>query len=234
MKDILGRELKEGDVVVIKGSGGEHGSAKPMAVGIFYKKSVRLPGGAHRSARDMFLVENPGKLEQDIKDTILKELEAEKKAAAVRAQQKNAQKANFVGRVYQMAKENKVFLYLGEKRVQYFVDGELLHDEVGNLYFDCGRTHVYNPIDPTKVDFESAKKRVQEALSSWGSTYYDVVKGFKSYVKEYHDVEVPREFEISGVHTWKTGKWNGVSSQTDMQWEEHVKNIRVVITDVYK
>jgi hypothetical protein len=148
MKDILGRELKEGDVVVIKGSGGEHGSAKPMAVGIFYKKSVRLPGGAHRSARDMFLVENPGKLEQDIKETILKELEAEKKAAAVRAQQKNAQKANFVGRVYQMAKENKVFLYLGEKRVQYFVDGELLHDEVGNLYFECAPCSFrkWNPI----------------------------------------------------------------------------------------
>ena len=234
MKDILGRELKEGDVVVIKGSGGEHGSAKPMAVGIFYKKSVRLPGGAHRSARDMFLVENPGKLEQDIKDTVLKELEAEKQAAAVRAQKKKAQQANVVGRVYQMAKENMVYLYLGEKRVRCFRNGELIDDQVGNLYFECGRTGVYKPIDPTKVDFLSTKKYVEEALSSWGTNRYDVIKGFKSYVKEYQDVEVPREFEFSGTHQWKTGKWNGVGSYSDMKWEEHNDLIKVVVTDVYK
>ena len=232
MKDILGRELKEGDIVVIKGSGSEFGSAKPMAVGIVHKKSVRLTGGKHRSARDMFLVENPGKLEQEIKDTILKELAAEKQAAAVKAQTKKAQQANVVGRVYQMAKENMVFLYLGEKRVQYFVNGQLLHDDVGNLYFECGRTGVYKPVDITKIDFDFAKAHVTEALSSWGSTRYDVVKSFKSYVTEHHDVKVPSEFEISGVHTWKTGKWNGTQSQADMIWEEHNDAIRIVITDV--
>ena len=232
MKDILGRELNEGDIVVIKGSGGEHGSAKPMAVGMFYKKSVRLPGGKHRSARDMFLVENPGKLEQGIKDTILKELAAEKQAAAARTQTKKAQQANVVGRVYQMTKENMVWLYLGKRRVQYYVNGELKSDEVGNLYVECGRTGVYKPIDPTKVDFDYAKAYVEEALSSWGSNRYDVVKSFKSYAKEFQDVEVPREFEFSGTHHWKTGKWNGVGSYQDMKWEEHDDEIRVVITDV--
>ena len=231
MKDILGREINEGDVVVIKGSGGAGGSAKPMAVGIFYKKSVRLVGGGHRSARDMFLVENPGKVEQDIKDTILKELEAEKKAAAVRAQTKKAQQANVVGRVYQVTKESTVFLYVGEKRVRRYLNGKLISEEIGNMYIECGYARGYRPLDPKTVDFKMAKARVEEALTSWGGDRYEIIKGFKSYAQEFQDVDVPREFEISGTHNWKVGRG---SYGVETQWEEHNDKIQVIVTDIYK
>ena len=72
-RDILGRELHDNDLVVIKGSGGYESSAKPMEVGVFLGKSVRTMT-ATRTARDMFLIENPGSMEMDLKNAILKKI----------------------------------------------------------------------------------------------------------------------------------------------------------------
>ena len=75
-KDILGREIKEGDIVVVKGN---YGCA--MQVGVFVGKSVRTMNGP-KHAEDMFLVEQPGAKELEIKRDILDKMAKEKAAAA--------------------------------------------------------------------------------------------------------------------------------------------------------
>ena len=83
MEDILGRELHDGDIVVTKGNQAT-GDKRSMAVGIYRKKSVRIQGGKWRTAKDMFLVENPTAVELGIKEIILREIELEKAEAEIR------------------------------------------------------------------------------------------------------------------------------------------------------
>ena len=140
-RDILGRELHDNDLVVIKGSGGYESAAKPMEVGVFLGKSVRTMT-ATRTARDMFLIENPGSMEMDLKNAILKKIADEKAASKAKQTQKNKQSANEVGGIYKMHQYEEVLLYCGKKRVTVYKNGVLARQEEGHLYISAGKWTV--------------------------------------------------------------------------------------------
>ena len=98
MQDILGRELHDGDIVVTKGN--QATDKRAMAVGIYRKKSVRIQDGKWRTAKDMFLVENPTAVELGIKEIILREIELEKAEVEIRKKKTASQIAEEVGQIY--------------------------------------------------------------------------------------------------------------------------------------
>ena len=82
MKDILGREIHDGDICVGKGTGRY---VKGMDVGIWDGNSIAFRGGGKRLMGDVFLVANPGESELKIKKEILDDLDKLKKAKIGRA-----------------------------------------------------------------------------------------------------------------------------------------------------
>lgn len=73
--DILGRELKDGDICVGKGTGRD---VIGMDVGIWYGKSIAFLGASKRSMGDVFKVVNPSKEEIEIADKIKADLSKRK------------------------------------------------------------------------------------------------------------------------------------------------------------
>ena len=110
MQDILGRELHDGDIVVTKGN--QATDKRAMAIGIYRKKSVRIQGGKWRTAKDMFLVENPTAVELGIKEIILREIELEKADADIRKRKTASQIADEVGQIYILS-DGYAYLYCG-------------------------------------------------------------------------------------------------------------------------
>lgn len=114
MKDILGRELHEGDVVVCKGSGRSYdgGPAKSMEIGIIRGKGVRTLT-SWRNPKDKFLVENPSEMDMQVVKEIYKGIDDRKHK--VKENQAKKTKGNEVGKIYKNAKG--VYLYLGKGEV---------------------------------------------------------------------------------------------------------------------
>lgn len=110
MQDILGRELHDGDIVVTKGN--QATDKRAMAVGIYRKKSVRIQGGKWRTAKDMFLVENPTAVELGIKEIILREIELEKAEVEIRKKKTASQITDRVGQIYLLS-DGYAYLYCG-------------------------------------------------------------------------------------------------------------------------
>lgn len=227
-RDILGRELHDNDLVVIKGSGGYDTAAKPMEVGVFIGKSVRTMT-ATRTARDMFLIENPGSMELDLKDAILSKMAAEKSAANAKKSQKNKQEAKVVGGVYKMTKDREVLLYCGKKKVTVYKSGNVISQSTGHLYLSAGRW--FN--DDSKIPFftfDDFIKNEEKCVASYGMyNDIDVLKGYKKFEKEFHVVPVPDNFQFTGTHVWKESKWNGYSAASGAQWIEHVDKYNIVV-----
>lgn len=113
MKDILGREVNQGDLVVVKPTG-KYSSG--LAVGVMYKKSVRFKTGKVGSYSQVFKIVNPSKEEQEIRDKILSEIEEETKHMKRKTIPKNQLE---VGRLY-LAKNGTKQWYLGEGEYQNF------------------------------------------------------------------------------------------------------------------
>lgn len=189
-KDILGREIKEGDIVVVKGNYG-----CDMQVGVFIGKSVRTMDGP-KHAEDMFLVENPSTKELDIKKDIIDKLAKEKAAAAVEKAKRANNKANVPGTVYLMARDQQVFLYCGKCLVSTYTDGRLDDQIEGHFYLPGGIGVGDCPSHIARFDFDYFKSRNNRCFG--GPTPQTNVK---QYVKAYHQIEVPEEFELIG--TWQ-------------------------------
>lgn len=140
MLDILGRKLKEGDLVVVKGNGGYETRAKAMEVGIVRKNSVRTLT-ATRNPRDKFLIQYPSARELEIRDQILKQEEEEKekakKRAAERAENKKKNPAIKRGTVYKNY-NNDCFLYYGYGTCEVYSKGVLTASKTGHMYI-----HIY-------------------------------------------------------------------------------------------
>ena len=230
-RDILDRELHDYDLVVVKGSGGHGYAAKPMEVGVFLGKSVRTINGI-RSAKDMYLIENPGSMELSLKTAILEKLEEEKAAAKAKQAQKNKQTANVVGRVYKMSKEYEVWLYCGQKRVTIYKDGTIIRQNEGHLYLSAGRWIRDNANIPNLTFEDFIKENVRRITSYGGYEGIDVLQSHKKYEMEFHTMSIPDEFKFSGTHTWRQGNWNGRSSFSQTHWTTFNDKYEVVIEDI--
>ena len=226
-RDILGRELHDNDIVVVKGSGGYESAAKPMEVGVFLGKSVRTINGT-RSARDMFLVENPSSMEEDLRKAILEKIAKEKLATAQKQAKKKTQPANVVGMIYKMTKDKEVFLYCGKKKVSVYKNGQLIAQSSGHFYLS-GARFVRNDTHVSGFTFDTFVKENENSLSQWGG-YHDMKTqtSVKNYETIYHQVSIPDTFEMRGTPNWKTGH----GSYQNVQWVEHNEDYYVVVEPV--
>lgn len=201
-KDILGREIKENDIVVVKGNYG-----CDMEVGVFIGKSVRTMHGP-KHAEDMFLVENPGAKELDLKKDILDKLAKEKAAAAVEKAKKNAQKADVPGTIYQMSRDGELFLYCGKCMINAYVDGKFKSQMDGHLYLSGGRWFRGSDVEVSFMGFNHFQKKTEDRMyvSEWPTQ-----KSVKKYEKVYNQIEVPAVFTLE--NSWTSTDRHGVTTR---------------------
>lgn len=113
-KDILGRELHDGDVCVGKGTGRD---VARMNVGVWSGKSIAFRGGQKRSMGDVFLVVNPSKEELEIKQDIEKSLsEIESKRKEKESMPTISLSKLQIGGVYK-CNNGQTYIYLGKRKV---------------------------------------------------------------------------------------------------------------------
>jgi hypothetical protein len=230
-RDILGRELHDNDLVVIKGSGGYESAAKPMEVGIFLGKSVRTMT-ATRTARDMFLIENPGSMELSLKNAILKKIADEKAASKAKQSQKNKQAANVIGRIYKVTKDEEILLYCGKKRVTIYKDGAICSQEEGHLYLSAGRW-IRDESKVPNLDFRDFIANEERVIASFGMYHeVDVLKNYKKFAKEFHTVSVPDSFQFTGTHKWSQGVPSTQTGIRGTQWIEHIEKFEIVVESI--
>ena len=135
MIDILGRELKEGDIVVVKGNGSYYSrkKTKEMEVGIVCKNSVKTLTG-NRNPHDKFFVAQPTEKELEIKKAILQSMELKEKSKKKRAKVKTKS-----GYIYKCNPSHNCWsdycLCVGLGKVSIKLNGKLEKELAGQIYF---------------------------------------------------------------------------------------------------
>jgi hypothetical protein len=203
-KDILGREINENDVVVVKGNYG-----CDMEIGVFIGKSVRTINGP-KHAEDMFLVENPGSKELAIKKDILDKLAKERAAATVAKAKKATQKANVPGTIYQMSKDDELFLYCGKCLLTIYKDGAFAEQESGHLYLTGGRWFSHSPATTSGMTFNHFKAKTQERMYFSYASGWSLTQSVKKYKATYNQIEVPATFTLENY--WTSTDFNGIKT----------------------
>lgn len=220
MFDILERQIKEGDIVVVKGNGGQYGSrAKSMEVGVRVGDSIKTLT-CSRDPGDKFLVVNPTEEELKIKEQILTEMNAKKAKSRANAAVRSKQKATTVGTIYQVSRYNEVLIYLGKATVSSYKDGLYDGEEKGNLYISLG----YHVRDLSKFEKMTMAELINEVkscsgLNSWRTgeigSVFNFVKTSKIYDKVVGEVADLSDFEfdydcscsINGVKPYEKGQY---------------------------
>lgn len=166
-KDILGRELHDGDVCVGKGTGRY---VVGMDVGVWSGKSIAFRGGGKRSMGDVFLVVNPSKDELDIKDEIEKSLlEIESKRQEKELKVTIPLSKLQVGGVYK-CNNGQIYIYLGKRKVT-LEDYRRTHNDI-----EEGNCFVYVNL---KWSDDEIKENILNVNTYRGTHNIDVLKGNK-------------------------------------------------------
>lgn len=166
-KDILGRELHDGDVCVGKGTGRY---VTGMDVGIWSGKSIAFRGGGKRSMGDVFLVANPSKEELEIKEEI------EKSLSEIDARRKAKESMSTIplsklqeGGVYK-CNNGQIYIYLGKRKVT-LEDYRRNHNDI-----EEGNCFVYVN---AKWSDDEIKENILNVNTYRGTHNIDVLKGNK-------------------------------------------------------
>ena len=156
MKDILGREIHDGDICVGKGTGRY---VIGMDVGVWDGNSIAFRGGGKRLMGDVFLVVNPSEDELSIKQEIITDLDKIKKAKEAKAALKAIPSGKLeVGGIYKNA-SNSLYLYLG-KRTVTLTDCKEKKDKI-----ETGHCFMYvSPHDTDDV--------ITKSITDIGRNYY--------------------------------------------------------------
>lgn len=175
MKDILGREIHDGDICVGKGTGRY---VKGMDVGIWDGNSIAFRGGGKRLMSDVFLVVNPSEEELKIKKEILDDLDKLKKAKEAKAALKAIPLGKLeVGGIYKND-SNSLYLYLG-KRTVTLTDCDRRNEE----RVETGHCFMY--VSPSNTD-DDIIKNITRIYKSWhhgASHELTILKGAKKLVE---------------------------------------------------
>lgn len=166
-KDILGRELHDGDVCVGKGTGRY---VAGMDVGVWSGKSIAFRGGGKRSMGDVFLVVNPSKEELEIKEEIeksLSEIEAKRKEKASISTIPLSKLQ--VGGVYK-CNNGQTYIYLGKRKV--------ILDDCYRSHDDIAEGHCFVYVNEKWSDDE-IKENILNVNTYRRTHNIDVLKGNK-------------------------------------------------------
>lgn len=197
MKDILGRELHEGDVVVCKGSGSSYDGtpAKAMELGIIRGEGVRTLT-SWRNPRDKFLIEHPSEMDMQVVKEIYKGIDDRKHK--VKENQAKKTKGNEVGKIYKNTKG--VYLYLGKGEVTsqriyrrhntLISEIETINGDVktssGNIYIEITRDLQLRGVH----DFNDIKNYISSV--SYGDSLVEVLKGYKAVDNSVGELDISK------------------------------------------
>lgn len=179
--DILGRELKDGDICVGKGTGRD---VIGMDVGIWRGKSIAFLGGSKRSMGDVFKVVNPSKEEIEIADKIKADLNKRKEENKKKVKTKGIPLSQLiVGGIYEDINE-QLYIYLGKRKVTVTC-GHRKRVEEGNCF-----SKIYRGIEHT------SKSEVMDQITwikYYGEINIDILKTSKKLIslKETVDLTFP-------------------------------------------
>lgn len=177
MKDILGRELKDGDLCIGMAIGR---NSSGMHIGVFQGSSVvRISNNEkylYKSCTsNTYLIENPTEKELIIKNKILKLLEEEAKERERKAKIKTIPLGKLeVGGIYKTTNDCH-YIYLGKRKVIFKVNGEIRDVKEGNCF--TGLDYHENMTDEKIMDDIIR-------INDWhGTSNVDVLKGNKRVVE---------------------------------------------------
>jgi hypothetical protein len=137
MREILNRKIKEGDLVVVKGTGRYN---LGLRMGIVYGKSVRFCGTDYASYNSCALIENPSKAELKHKQSILDSIADVEKVREVKASRKAIGKKDLV--VGQMYDGSDVYCGKVRVTVEYYEKARNTKIEEGYGYIDGYRMEL--------------------------------------------------------------------------------------------
>ena len=203
MKDILGRELKDGDLCVGMAIGrNSHG----MHIGIFQGSSVvhLSYGGISKSCTsNTYLIENPNEQELAIKEKVRKLLDEEENERKRKASLKTIPLNKLeIGGVYKTT-QGCTYVYLGKRKI-IFEDlwRKTKREEEGNcfasIYYVDGKTTDDEILD-----------RVLEIYTYRVGHNVDVLKGNKKLTEMVRkiDLEFPLVKTVDNNYRWSNEKY---------------------------
>jgi len=191
MKDILGREIKDEDMVVGKGTGRY---VKSMRVGMMLGKSIIYKDGSRSIMSDVYLIEHPGDLELEIKKKIMDHIRNEyEKAVALKERKTIPLSKMEVGGVYKDRFDAK-WLFLGKRNIKIehiydssFYKNEIISDNTGNCFINV---HF---IDKFNLENENL-------VCSDGTTLIKTIKGNMKLYEKVGNVDLVFPFEKKSEH----------------------------------
>ena len=135
MKDIMGRELHEGDIVVCMAIGQ---NSTGMHLGVQMAGNSVLTKYGMKSSRNRYLIENPTKMEREYVDALLEsrknELDERKKKEAERKSKRAIRQKDLIeGHRYEDDREN-IWVYMGKRVVIITKDDRSSNSQRGYLY----------------------------------------------------------------------------------------------------
>lgn len=184
MKDILDRELKDGDLCIGMAIGR---NSSGMHIGVFQGSSVvRLSNNEkylHKSCTsNTYLIENPTGEELTIKNKILALMEEESKERERKSKIKTISLSKLeIGGIYK-AVNGCHYIYLGKRKVTFKVNKNIEKEEVGHcfayIYYDSEedvsneeiiikntlRIHTYNWVQVHNIDVLKGNKKLVEMI----------------------------------------------------------------------
>lgn len=189
MKDILGRELKDGDLCIGMAIGRD---SRGMYIGVFKGQSVVHLSRDEKyisksSTSNTYLIENPTEQELAIKEKVQKLLAEEEKERARKASLKTIPLKDLeVGGIYKNT-QGDTYIYLGKRKVT-FEDlwRKTKKEEEGNCF-----VYIYS-IDKTDSEI---LERVLDINTYRGTHCVDILKGNKKLTEMVKkvDLEFPME-----------------------------------------
>lgn len=135
MKDIMGRELHEGDIVVCMAIGQ---NSTGMHLGVQMAGNSVLTKYGMKSSRNRYLIENPTKMEREYVDALLEsrknELDERKKKEAERKSKRAIRQKDLIeGHRYEDDRGN-IWVYMGKRVVIITKDDRSSNSQCGYLY----------------------------------------------------------------------------------------------------
>lgn len=138
MKDILGRELQDGDICVGKGTGR---NVIGMSIGVWYGNSMTDEDGCKRHMKDLFKVVNPSDDELEIANEIKSRLREQEEEKEKKRQIKTIPlKDLVVGGIYKGI-YGEYYLYLGNRIVSNEYRDALI-EEKGNCFIRISNANM--------------------------------------------------------------------------------------------
>lgn len=169
MKDILRRELQDGDICVGKGTGR---NVIGMSIGVWYGNSMTDEDGCKRHMRDLFKIVNPSDEELKIANEIKSRLREQKEEKEKKRQIKTIPlKDLVVGGIYKGI-HGEYYLYLGNRIVSNEYRDALI-EEKGNCFIRISNANM-------------------ELKRMFNSADIKVLKGCKKLVEHIKTVELKK------------------------------------------